>query len=200
MCTRQFLWTIVLALGFAPAAAIAADKPKLIDEERPLQELRPLDRHTYVLTLEAEWGVPDKEFQIPRPAEDKAHYVNIFFADGGVYSHRVLGAPVFARGSDRFLDYPERVARGQAAADPMFLKGEVRCLIPDVQLIRHNVAKVHKFAIVVSMDKPVDTLDSDKIITQPIEISWPMDRPIQSKPARTRHSPPERPDVFPEKP
>jgi hypothetical protein len=176
--------------------SLAADKPKLIDEERALQVMRPLDRFTYVLTLEGEWGVEGSEKL--RPADNKTYFVNLFFEDGGVYSHRVLGAPVFAKGYDRYLDYPERLERGQAVADPMFLRGEVRCLVPDYQLARHGIAKGGKFSVAVSVDEAATSLDSDKVITEPIEITWPIEkRPIQKKPVRTRHSPPERPDELP---
>jgi len=184
--------------AFAAAAALAADKPKLVDEERALQELRPLERHTYVLTLEAEWGLKGKDKL--RPAEDKVYFVNLFFPDGGVYSHRVLGAPVFGRGSDKYLDYPERVERGQAVADPQFMKGEVRCLVPDYQLVRHGIAKGGDFSVVVSVDDAATAIDAKNVITQPIEIHWPIKgRPVQTKPVRTSHSPPEPPDEFPGK-
>jgi hypothetical protein len=196
MCIR--VWLTGVALLMAGSLVLAADKSKLIDEERPLQELRPLDRHTYVLTLEAEWGVEGK--QKLRPADDKSYYVNLFFPDGGVHSHRVLGAPVFARGSDKYLDYPDRVKQGQVTTDPMFLQGEVRCLVPDYQLARHGMAKGGKFSVAVSVDEPATAIDSKNVITQPIEIAWPLKgREIQTKPARTRHSPPEQPDEFPGK-
>src|SRR5437763_16805023 len=104
--------SLALSIAITAGAAWAADKPNLIDEERPLQELRPSDRRTYVLTLEAEWGVEGMEKL--RPAEKKAYFVNIFFPDGAVYSHHLLGAPVFAHGFDKFLDYPARIERGQA--------------------------------------------------------------------------------------
>ena len=198
MRTAPLVTTLLLVFGFTSAVAFADDKPKLLDEDRPLQEIRPLDRRSFVLTLEAEWGVAGKEGL--RPAENKVYFVNIFFPDGGVYSHRVVGQPVFARGAEKYQDYPERLERGRAVADPMFLKGEVRCTLHDYQLARHNVAKGGKLTIVVSVDQAVDSLDAKKIITQPIEIKWPLQRKIQEQPARTRHSPPESPDAFPDKP
>jgi hypothetical protein len=197
MRNSPFLTTLLAALGFA-AAALAADRPKLIDEQLPLQEIRPLDRLSYILTLEGEWGLPDKEKL--RPAAGKPYYVNVFFPDGGVYSHRILGATVLPKTAEPYLDYKERLQRGDAVADPMFLKGEVRCILHDYQLVRHHVDKGGKFTVVVSVDRPVESLDSDRIVTQPIEIKWPLDRPVQTKPARTRHAPPEAPDAFPEKP
>jgi hypothetical protein len=197
MSNRVFVIGTVLLVS--AAAATADDKPKLIDENRPLQELRPMDRHTYVLTLEAEWGVDGKEKL--RPAKNKTYYVNVFFPDGAVYSHRVLGVSVFANGSDKYLDYPERVERGQAVADPKLLEGEVRCLLPDYQLARHGIAKSGKFSVALSVGDPAKSLESDNVITQPIEITWPLkDRPVQKTPALTRHSPPERPDALPGQP
>jgi hypothetical protein len=194
MRTSHISMTLLLAFGFA-FVALADDKPKLIDEKRALQDLRPLDRHTWVLTLEGEWGVAGNEKL--RPAEDKAYFVNIFFPDGGIYSHRVVGQPVFSRGAEKYQDYTERLERHQAVADPMFLKGEVRCMVPDYQLARHGLAKGGKLTIAVSADRAADSLDSDKLITAPIEIFWPPDRPIQPDPVHTRHSRPEAPDAFP---
>jgi hypothetical protein len=196
---RSQVLLVGAVLAIAASAVAADDKPKLIDGNLPLQELRPMDRHTYVLTLEAEWGEDGKEKL--RPVEHKPYYVNVFFPDGAVYSHRVLGTPVFANGSDKFLDYPERVERGQAVADPLFLEGEVRCLLPDYQLARHGVARGGKLSVAVSVGEPAKSLESDNLITQPIEIPWPQkDRPVQKIPARTKHSPPERPDAFPGRP
>ena len=186
------LGVLVAVGGFA----WADDKAKLVDEQLALQELRPLERHVYVLTLDAEWGDEGKEKL--RPAADKAYFVNLFFPDGGVYSHRLLGTPVFAGGYDKYMDYPERVERGQAVADPMFLRGEVRVLVPDYQLARHGLAKGGKFSIAVSVGDAAKSLESDNLITQPIEIAWPLEkRPVQKTPVRTKHAPPERPDAFP---
>ena len=52
----------------------------LTDLGYPLWEMRPLDRHVYVLTLEGDWKSP--------PDRDAAYYVNIEFPDGGTAAHR----------------------------------------------------------------------------------------------------------------
>src|SRR5262249_20242344 len=64
--------------------AFGADEPrlKLMDEELSIQELRPLERHVWVLTLEGKWGTPAKP--------GVKHYVNVIFPNGASASHRVL--------------------------------------------------------------------------------------------------------------
>src|SRR5262249_31634369 len=72
-----------------------AAKPKLelADEGLPLQELRPLDRRVYILTLDGTWTQP--------PAPDTTYYINFLFPGGGSYSHKVLEPDLFRRGEVR---------------------------------------------------------------------------------------------------
>ncbi len=104
----HFVGTIGLGLLLA-CEAFAADAPplRLTDPGLPLQELRPLDRHVWVLSLDGVWT----RAAIP----GIAYHVNLLFPNGRSYSHRVLD-------------------------DVLFRTGEVRCLIPDYQLVRNGGA------------------------------------------------------------
>jgi hypothetical protein len=87
--------SLALCLGLTLAAsAVAADRPMhLTDPKLPLQVIRPLDRHVYVLTLEAKWDNP--------ASEGVVHYVNVLFPNGGVYSHRVVDEGLVRAGEVR---------------------------------------------------------------------------------------------------
>jgi hypothetical protein len=148
--------------GRLPAAEAA--RLTLADEKLPLQEIRPLDRHVWVLTVEATWQRP--------PTFGVAHYVNLLFPNGTSYSHRVLDEGLFAA-------------------------GEVRCLLPEYQLIRGGVARGGTFTIVVSADRAVRSVRSPEVISPPFEVRWPMDRPVVRRPPRTRHTPPPEIDAMP---
>jgi len=78
-------------------AAPAADKPRLelADEKLPLEEIRPLDRHVFVLALDGTWKQPPL-FGVPL-------YVNLLFPDGGSYSHRALNEELARAGEIRVL-------------------------------------------------------------------------------------------------
>jgi hypothetical protein len=136
----------------------------LADEGLPLQEIRPQDRHVYVLTLEGRWQKP--------PAPGVAHHVNVLFPNGQVYSHRVLD-------------------------DALFRKGEVRCLLPEYQLIRNGVARGGDLTVVVSAGRPVNTASAQEVISDALSVHWPPKRPIVPRPPRTRHTPPRPIDDFP---
>jgi hypothetical protein len=80
-----FHWvgSLGLALLMTPALIAADPLPlRLADPKLPLQELRPLDRHVWVLSLEGTWTQP----AIP----GMAYHINLLFPNGQSYSHRVL--------------------------------------------------------------------------------------------------------------
>jgi hypothetical protein len=87
--------------------AFGAEQPrlKLIDEGLSIQELRPLERHVWVLTLEGEWKTP------ARPGVK--HYVNVFFPGGASASHRVLSEEYAAKGEFRVLIQEKDLIRNQ---------------------------------------------------------------------------------------
>jgi hypothetical protein len=144
----------------------AADKPgvELTDEGLPLQEIRPLDRHVYIVTLEGKWNRPVKE--------ETKHYVNILFPNGQSASHRVLD-------------------------EAMFRKGEIRCVVQEYELIRNDAAKGGELVIVVSEKRPASSPTAAEVISDALKVTWPMDRPVVSRPPRTRHSPPPPIDALP---
>jgi hypothetical protein len=156
-----------LSLLFGMASfAHAADKPavELTDEGLPIQEIRPLDRHVYILTLEGKWNRPVKD--------GTKHYVNVLFPNGQSASHRVLD-------------------------EAMFGKGEIRCVLQEYELIRNDVAKGGELVIVVSERRPVSSATAAEVISDTSKVTWPLDRPIVSRPPRTRHSPPPPIDALP---
>lgn len=164
-CCLHILGTIGLGLTVA-AVSFAADPPllHLLDEGLPLQELRPLDRHVYVLSLDGVWKQP--------PTLGIAYHVNLLFPNGQDYSHRVLD-------------------------DAMFRTGELRCLIPDYQLVRNGLARGGKFTLVVSARRTVTSATAPEVVSDFFEVRWPLDRPIVPWPPRTRHTPPPPIDSFP---
>jgi hypothetical protein len=174
--------------GFG-AGARAGDKPQLelTDPNLPIYELRPLDRRVYGLTLEGTWH---------RPAKSGAHhYVNLLFANGGSHSMRVDEHPIAARkllveGKDGQLTYR------QVEVSP-FRRGEVCCLIPDNQIIRNGLARGGQFKIVVSVGKPVTSADAPEVVSNALEVTWPLDRAVAQRPPRSRHADPEPVDAMP---
>ena len=83
--------TLLASAGFAAAA----DKPLLVlsDPGLPLQEVRPLDRHVYLLTLEGDWKEP--------PRAKASYYVNLLFPNGNGYANRPLDEELFRLGEVR---------------------------------------------------------------------------------------------------
>ena len=154
---------LLLALAGRPLGAEPA-RLTLTDEKQPLQELRPLDRHVWVLTLEATWQRP--------PTLGVPHYVNLLFPNGTSYSHRVLD-------------------------EALFRAGEVRCLLPEYQLIRGGVARGGTITVVLSADRSVRSMRAPEVISPPFEVRWPMDRAVVRRPPRTRHTPPPEIDAMP---
>jgi hypothetical protein len=156
-----------LALLLAVAARLpAAEQARLTlaDEKLPLQEIRPLDRRVWVLTLEATWQRPPT-FGVP-------HYVNLLFPNGTSSSHRVLD-------------------------EALFRAGEVRCLLPQYQLIRGGVDRGGTITIVISAGRAVRSARAPEVISAPFEVRWPMDRPVVRLAPRTRHTPPPEIDAMP---
>jgi hypothetical protein len=161
----RYAFVLVLLLG-PGLAARAAEPPalELTDPGLPLWEIRPLDRHVYVLSLEGKW------LQAANP--NVGYYVNLLFPDGCGESHRVL--------------------------DPvLFRLGEVRCVFPEYQLLRHHVARGDKVTIVVSQRNPATSADAPEVISVPFVVTWTLERPIVTRRPRTRFTPPEPIDAFP---
>jgi hypothetical protein len=99
-------------------------------------------------------------------------YVNLLFPNGTSYSHRVLD-------------------------DALFRAGEVRCLLPEYQLIRGGVARGGTMTVVISADRSVTSARAPEVISAPFEVRWPMDRPVVRRPPRTRHTLPPEIDAMP---
>ncbi len=88
-------------------AAYSADAPRLVlmDEGLSIQEIRPLERHDWILTLEGKWNVP------PKPGVK--HYVNVILPNGAVASHRVLSEGYAAKGEFRVVIQEKDLLRNQ---------------------------------------------------------------------------------------
>jgi len=156
----------VAALFLTISPTRAADKPalELTDEGLALQEIRPLDRRVYILTLDGKWNSPG--------IYGMKYYVNILYPNGQSSSHRVLDAA-------------------------MFLKGEVRCVLIEYELIRNDVAKGGDLVIVISERNPVDSEKAKDVISDALKVHWPLDRTIVTRPVQTRHTPPPPIDAMP---
>lgn len=166
---RRFLLltlTPTLAFGFA-ASSCAGEKLQLSDGKLPLQELRPLDRRVYILSLDGKWIEP--------ATKGKTYYINVLFANGQGYNHHPLN-------------------------DGHFRLGEVRAVIQDHQLKRNGLGDGGKLDVVVSVDKPVTSASASEVVSNVLQVTWPMDRPIVQKPPQTRFSPPRVIDPFPPEP
>jgi hypothetical protein len=87
--------------------AFGAEQPRLVlsDEELAIQELRPLDRYAWVLTLEGKWNKP--------PQPNVKHYVNILFPNGASASHRVLSEDYARQGEFRVVIQENDLIRNQ---------------------------------------------------------------------------------------
>jgi hypothetical protein len=155
----------LLTLGLTLGASHAAEVPlRLSDPGSPLQEIRPLDRHVWILSLEGTWKQPS----VP----GFAYHVNLLFPNGASYSHRVLD-------------------------DAPFRAGDVRCLIPEYQLIRNGLAGGGSFTIVVSARRTVTSATDPDVVSDRLVVRWPMDRPIVRLPPRSRLTAPPPIDDFP---
>jgi hypothetical protein len=161
-----FHWIGSIGIVLLSISTTAADEPllRLTDPGLPLQEIRPLDRHVWILALEGKWKQP--------PTPGFSYYVNLLFPDGGSYSHRVLN-------------------------DALFGAGEVRCLLPEYQLVRNGMLPRGRFLIVVSARRAAASTKAPEVISEPIAVNWPMDRPILRWAPPTRLTPPPPIDAMP---
>jgi hypothetical protein len=102
-----------------------------------------------------------------RPAVAGADYqVNVRFPDGFTYSHRPLD-------------------------DALFRAGEVRCLLPEYQLLRHRAARAGTFSVFVSR-RPLPGAAAGPISNR-ITVRWPLDREIVRAAPEPRRTPPTPP-------
>ena len=155
-----------LGLALLVSTTTFATEPplRLSDPNLPLQEIRPLDRHVWVLSLDGVWKQPAMAGIV--------YHVNLIFPNGQSYSHRVLD-------------------------DAAFRLGEVRCLVPDYQLLRNGLAQGGSFTIVISARRSVTSALADEVVSVPYDVRWPMKRPILRWPPRTHVTPPDPIDAFP---
>jgi hypothetical protein len=103
---RCSLALIVVASTYlgATTPAWAANRLELTDENLPLQELRPLDRRVYILTLYGQWHEPGKA---------NVYYVNFLFPNGSSYSHKILDPVLFHKGEVRcVIQGPQLIRNG----------------------------------------------------------------------------------------
>jgi hypothetical protein len=152
-------WALILT-----SPLCGAEPPLLLsDPKLPLLEIRPLDRHVWVLALDGEW----KQSAIP----GVSYHVNLLFPNGQSYSHRVLD-------------------------DAAFRLGEVRCLVPEYQLVRNGLGRGGPFRIVISARRSVTTAQAPEVISALFTVRWPLNRPIQRWLPPSRFAPPEPIDAF----
>jgi hypothetical protein len=87
---------LAVILGVAVPACLAAPPQVVLnDPDLSLFEMRPLDRHVFVLTLEGDWKTP--------PDWDASYYVNIQYPNGVVVEHRPTLERMFRKGEVQCL-------------------------------------------------------------------------------------------------
>ena len=103
--------TALLSLLIGSTITFGAEPARLMlsDEKRAIQELRPLDRFAWVLTLEGKWKA-----QSPPSVK---HYVNVFFPNGASASHRVLSEDYARKGDFRVVIQENDLLRNGATGD-----------------------------------------------------------------------------------
>jgi hypothetical protein len=101
----RYCLSLTLTLFLLPGFTAAAGKHRLTlkDEGLPLQELRPLDRKIYVLTLDGTWKPP--------PDSRTTYYINFLFPNGSSYAHRVDDSRTFRQGEVRCIIQDYKLAR-----------------------------------------------------------------------------------------
>ncbi|HVS40023.1 MAG TPA: hypothetical protein VMS17_30975 [Gemmataceae bacterium] len=159
---------LALAVCLSAASTCLADQQiTLRDPKLPLWEIRPLDRHVYILSLEGEWrkGFPDR---------DAEYRINIEFPDGTVIEHR-------------------------PTLDKMFRKGEVQVLLVQYQYEGH-LQKGDTLRIFITKRAPAseqnqETVDQE-VVSNGLEVPWPLDRDVVRHRPYTRFSEPEPIDAF----
>ena len=164
----RFIITLGLALALIEGLRAADHSPPLpqltlSDEGLPLTEIRPNDRHVYILTLDGRWQKP--------AVSGVVYYVNVFYPNGQVVSHR-------------------------APDELQFRRGDVPVLFQEYEL-RNNLPRGAAVQVAVSTNRAVTALAAPEVISNPLPVTWPTTRSVLQHPPRTRHAPPEDSDAFP---
>jgi hypothetical protein len=183
-------WALALALGGNLSAAEQA-RLTLSDEKLPLQEIRPLDRRVWVLTLEATWK--------QAPAFGVPHYVNLLFPNGTSSAHRVLDEALFRAGELRILLPEYQLLRGGVARG-----GTITVVISaDRSVTSARAPEVigGPFEVRWPMDRPIVRLPPRTRHTPPPEIdAMPLPGDMPPVPAPPPKRPPVKPAPLPPKP
>ena len=152
----------------AVPACFAESQVTLRDPNLPLWEMRPLDRHVYVLSLEGEWkrGMPQR---------DADYRVNIEYPDGAVIEHRPTFEKAFRKGEIQVLlvqyQYDEHhLQRGDTLR--IYITKRMPGIRPDAKS------------------------DDWEVVSNRLEVAWPFDRDVVRLPPKTRFSEPEPIDAF----
>jgi hypothetical protein len=184
---RSLAASLVLALAGNLSAAEPA-RLTLSDEKLPLQEIRPLDRKVWVLTLEANW----KE----APKFGVAHYVNLLFPNGTSDSHRVLDEAQLRAGEVRVLLPEYQLIRGGVAKG-----GTITVVISanrSVTSARAPEVIGGPFEVRWPMDRPIVRLPPRTRHTPPPEIdAMPLPGEVPAVPGPPTGRPPVKPAPLP---
>ncbi len=70
-------------------------------------------------------------------------------------------------------------------------------VIPEHQLLRNGLGKGGTFKVVVSARRPVTRATAEEVVSNVVDVQWPMGRPTTGRPPRTRHQEPPPVDRFP---
>lgn len=105
------------------------------------------------------------------PDRDAVYYVNVEFPDGGTVEQRV--------GDGR-----------------LFRRGDVQALLIEYQWKKHHFERGDRLAVFVTRRDAASVPDDQEVVSNRLEVDWPLDRKVVRLPPRTRFTPPEPIDAF----
>jgi hypothetical protein len=169
--------TLLLTLAAVPSLAAETARLELTDEKLPLQEIRPLDRHVYILTLEGKWNQP-------ADSSDTPYYVNILFPNGGSYSHRVLDDRLFRRGEVRCVLQEYQMLRNQ------FCRGDKLTIVISAKRSVKSASAPEVISAPLEVEWPLDR----KQVSRPVKTRFSDPEPVDAFPPPDQPPPVKKPE------
>jgi hypothetical protein len=106
------------------------------------------------------------------------------------------GKPLEGASYEVLLRFPDgATATHRPVNDELFRAGEVRVLLQEYLLARHGVSRGGKIQVAVIQRRSARA--QPEVISNRVELSWPLDRKIVFTPPRTRFTPQAPIDAFP---
>jgi hypothetical protein len=107
-----------------------------------------------------------------KPRFDDVYYVKVLFPDGQCVSQR-------------------------AYEEGPFRRGEIRCALVEYQLCANGLKAGDKLGVVVTRRRAGRPAEDAEVISNRVDVTWPLDRPVVRRPPRAKGSGPEPVDAFP---